>query len=92
MKDKKVKDKITHNLTEEQREALNKLWFIYGNHGKKTTLSNHRFIQNILTRGEDDRDFFLNANYSRYIAAGQDVVKLKITKECIDAVDKILKG
>ena len=43
-------------LTEVQRKALNKLWFLYGNHGKKSTHSNHRFIQNILQHGEDDRE------------------------------------
>ncbi len=45
-------------LTEEQRYKLENLWFIYGNNGKRHTLSNHKFIQNILKNGEDARNFY----------------------------------
>jgi len=45
-------------LTEAQRKKLENLWFKWGNHGPKSTHSNHRFIQCILERGEDARVFF----------------------------------
>lgn len=48
----------TIELTEEQRYNLEKLWFIYGNHGKKHTHRSHRFIQCFLEQGEDTRGFF----------------------------------
>jgi hypothetical protein len=79
-------------INEEQLKALNKLWFIYGNHGKKQSHSNHRFIQNIIQHNEDDRDFYLAADYSRYEKAGVDINTLKLTQECIDEVDKILNN
>lgn len=45
-------------LTEVQRSRLENLWFIYGNHGSKTTPDNHGFIQGLLERGSDERDFY----------------------------------
>ena len=44
-------------VTDGQRRALERLWFIYGNHGPKTTPGNHQFIQGFLERGQDERDF-----------------------------------
>jgi hypothetical protein len=37
---------------------LENLWFVYGNHGPKTTVENHGFIQGLLERGQDGRDFY----------------------------------
>jgi hypothetical protein len=78
-------------LTESQKIELNKLWFIYGNRGKKHTLGNHRFIQNLLTRGEDDREFYLKGikNMKKKGIYSDDKA---ITQECISAVDSILKS
>lgn len=44
-------------VTDGQRKALERLWFIYGNYGPKTTPGNHQFIQGFLERGQDERDF-----------------------------------
>ena len=44
-------------LTDPQRRALERLWFIYGNYGPRTTPGNHQFIQGFLERGQDERDF-----------------------------------
>lgn len=79
-------------LSEEQRKQLNKLWFIYGNNGKKHSHSNHRFIQNLLTNGEDDREFYLAgpANMREKGYSEDKIQKDALTQECIDAVDKIL--
>lgn len=45
-------------LNNEQRRELEKLWFVYGNGGRKSTHANHRFVQCLLEHGEDCRDFF----------------------------------
>lgn len=80
-------------LTEDQRAKLNKLWFIFGNHGKKHSHSNHRFIQNLLSRGEDDREFYLKGVENlraKGIFSEARIQKDAITQECIDAVDAVL--
>jgi len=46
------------DLTPEQRRAMEKLWFVYGNRGPKTTRIRHRFIQCFLEEGVDEREFF----------------------------------
>lgn len=80
-------------LTESQRKALEKLWFIYGNHGKKHSHSNHRFIQNLLSRGEDDREFYLQGSQNmREKGYSEEKISADaLTQECIDAVDKIIE-
>jgi hypothetical protein len=35
---------IPVELSQTQRERLENLWFVYGNHGPKTTMENHGFI------------------------------------------------
>lgn len=46
---------IKVEVTDEQRRRLERLWFIYGNHGPKTTPGNHSFIQGFLEHGQDLR-------------------------------------
>jgi hypothetical protein len=43
------------SLTAAQRERLERLWFVYGNHGPKTTPGNHQFIQGLIEHGLDLR-------------------------------------
>ena len=45
-------------LTDSQRTRLERLWFVYGNHGPKATMENHGFIQGFLERDADERDFY----------------------------------
>lgn len=49
---------ILIELSQVQRERLENLWFIYGNHGPKATMENHGFIQGFLERDADERDFY----------------------------------
>lgn len=70
---------IQVRLTLNQINLLKRLWFIYGNKGKKHSHCNHRFIQNFIECGEDTRDFYLSSD------------KNDLTQECINEVDKILK-
>ncbi len=45
-------------LTPSTRKELERLWFIYGNHGRKHSDAGHKFIQVLLESGQDERDFF----------------------------------
>lgn len=67
-------------LTTEQKDSLQKLWFIFGNGREKHTLGNHKFIQNLLVENEDYRKLYVN---------GPSVLE-KLTSECQLEVDKIL--
>jgi hypothetical protein len=77
-------------LTETQLLELNKLWFIFGNNGKKHTHANHRYIQNLIEHAEDTEEFYSNTDYSRHIKAGIDISKEILTDECVNEVKKIL--
>ena len=63
-------------LTDSQRERLERLWFVYGNYGPKTTPGNHSFIQGLLEHGKDMRPLRLPG--------------YKPTAECEAAVDAVL--
>ena len=67
-------------LTEAQRERLERLWFVYGNYGSKTTPGNHQFIQGLLEHGLDLRPL-----HTRRTAK-----KDKPTGECEAAVEAVL--
>ncbi len=69
---------IPVTLTHEQREKLERLWFIYGNHGPKMTKGNHSFIQGLLERGRDERPLKQQGWMP--------------TAECERAVDRVLSG
>ena len=45
------------NITPEQINQLNNVWFIYGNNGLKHTHGNHKFIQHVL-QGSDYRKLY----------------------------------
>jgi len=81
-------DNIT--LTEDQKKQLMKIWFVYGNNGKKHSHHNHRFIQNYIEHGEDTEEFYRNADMGRTIKAGIDVNTVKLSDECVAEVRKIL--
>src|ERR671913_268011 len=64
-------------LTGPQRERLERLWFIYGNHGPKTTPGNHQFIQCLLEHGLDLRPLQTKRTPKRDLP----------TAECVAAVE-----
>ncbi len=72
------------NISKEQRRALENLWFIYGNGGPKHSHGNHKFIQGILERGEDDRQFYRRPGNVK----GWDA----LTQECEQQVDALHLG
>ena len=63
-------------LTHTQRERLERLWFVYGNHGPKRTPGNHTFTQGFLEHGQD----------LRHLRGWRP------TAECERAVDAVLAG
>ena len=67
-------------LTNAQRERLESLWFVYGNHGPKTTPGNHQFIQGLLEHGLDLRPLQTKRTAKRDIP----------TAECVAAVEAVL--
>jgi len=74
-------------LTELQLNQLNKLWFVYGNSGKKSTMFNHKYIQGFIEVGEDRKIPYLEG-IERLKERGFE--KDSITQECIDEVEKIV--
>ncbi len=71
-------------ITPDQRRALERIWFTYGNGGPKHTHGNHRFIQTFLEHGEDSRKF--------YRRKGRVLDWKPVTLECESEVDAILGG
>ena len=69
-------------LTGPQRERLEHLWFVYGNHGPKTTPGNHQFIQCLLEHGIDLRPLQTKRTAKRDVP----------TAECVAAVEKVLSA
>lgn len=67
-------------LAGSQRERLEHLWFVFGNHGPKTTPGNHQFIQGLLEHGLDLRPLQTRRTPKRD----------RPTEECLAAVDSIL--
>ena len=67
-------------LTPEQRGRLERLWFIYGNYGPKTTPGNHSFIQGLLEQGLDLRPLITKRSRKSEVP----------TPECEAAVDEVL--
>lgn len=78
-------------LTEKQLEAFRKLWFVYGNHGKKCTPGNHSLVQGFYQYHEDRRDFYLEGKKNMAERFGQEYAdKNGITDECLNAVNEVL--
>lgn len=67
-------------LTPGERQRLERLWFIYGNYGPKTTPGNHSFIQCLLEQGLDLRPLITKRSRKSEIP----------TPECEAAVDEVL--
>jgi hypothetical protein len=67
-------------ITDAQRGRLEHLWFVYGNHGPKTTPGNHQFIQGLLEHGLDLRPLQTRRTAKRDVP----------TAECVAAVERVL--
>lgn len=80
-------------LTDKQREAFKKAWFIYGNDGKKCTPLNHKLIQGFYQYGEDRREAYTEAYQNMTERFGKEYAdKNALTQECLDVCNKILSN
>jgi len=73
-------------ISEDQKKALEALWDIYGNHGPKFTIGNHKFIQRMLFVDNAD----LNASADRYNEMMDNDPDKTITEACMTDVRKAL--
>ena len=81
------------NLTDKQRLAFNKIWFIYGNNGKKCTLFNHKLIQGFCEYSENRIEFYREGNKNLIFKYGEEYAeKNGVTEECIAACQEILNN
>ena len=76
----KLREAAPVTLTDAQRARLEDQWFVWGNHGPRTTPGNHTFIQSILEHGLDIRPLRTKRTPKSQIP----------TPECEAAVDRIL--
>ena len=78
-------------LNDEQKQALEKIWFIDGNGGRKSTMQNHKLIQGFIQYGEDRRDFYIQGNKNLEERFNKEYVnKHGLTDECLLVVNLIL--
>lgn len=89
-----MQDTYPVTLTPEQKSALRKLWWIYGNGGPKSTKGNHSFIQGLIEYNENRKTFYVNGiqNMRDNGVPESKIGSLAITQECIDEVEKILNN
>lgn len=52
---RRKREVIKLELSGEQLYELERLWYVYGNHGKRHTLGNHLFIQSLFEQENDIR-------------------------------------
>lgn len=80
-------------LTNEQQKAFEKLWFIYGNDGKKCTPLNHTLIQGFVEYNEDRREFCKDGYKNMIERYGKKEAKARAaTDECFEICALILDG
>ena len=77
-------------ITDDQRQELMRIWFVFGNNGKKHTHHNHRYIQNFIEHNEDTEHFYRNADRTNSNKAGIDWATVGLTNECVEAVHNVL--
>lgn len=81
------------NLTEKQVAAFYKLWWIYGNDGKKCTLFNHKLVQGFYEHRENRIEAYREGNKNMIERRGKEYAeKNGVTEECIKACEDILNN
>jgi len=73
-------------MTDDQRQALQTLWRIYGHEGPKWTIGNHKLIQRLIHVPEAG----LEASVERYSAMMDNDPDKAITAECVAELKKVL--
>lgn len=69
--------KVSLPKDSQRRKLIEDLWFVYGNNGKHHTLTNHKYIQQLLEWGKDHRDFYRPSK--QCLAAVQSIMTAEIS-------------
>ena len=78
-------------LTESQVDRFRKLWFVYGNDGKKCTLFNHKLVQGFYESRENRIEAYRQGNKNMVERWGKEYAeKNGVTEECISACLEVL--
>jgi len=78
-------------LTESQLKRFSKLWFVFGNNGKKCTLLNHKLVQGFYEYKENRIEAYIDGNKNMADKFGEEYAdKNGVTEECIKACQDIL--
>jgi hypothetical protein len=86
MAKRRIATRVT--LTDAQRERLERLWFVYGNYGPRTTPGNHQFIQGLLEHGLDLRPLHTRRTAKRERPTGECEAAVEAILASPDAVDE----
>lgn len=80
-------------LTESQKKRFEKIWFIYGNYGKKCTTLNHKLVQGFYQYGENRIEAYRQGYENMLERHGKEYADVHgVTQECIDACMEILNN
>jgi hypothetical protein len=80
-------------LTESQLKRFEKLWWIYGNDGKKCTLFNHKLVQGFYQYKENRIEAYRQGNKNMAERFGKAYAeKNGVTEECIEACLDVLNN
>lgn len=83
----------TINLTEKQKKEFERIWFIFGNGGKKCTLFNHKLVQGFYEYNENRIEAYRDGNKNITEQYGEEYAKNNgVTEECISACEEILNN
>ncbi|KKN55713.1 hypothetical protein LCGC14_0579220 [marine sediment metagenome] len=81
------------NLTNKQRNIFKRIWFIYGNGGRKHTPLNHKLIQGFLEHNEDRMEDYRNGYDNLLKRFNKKIAKEHgVTPECFEVCDLILSN
>ena len=91
----KVSDYIPKELqlTESQLKRFEKLWFVYGNSGSKSTLFNHKLVQGFLEYKENRIKVYVDGRKIMIKKYGkEEALKMAVTDECVSACVDVLNN
>lgn len=80
-------------LTEDQIKAFERVWFIYGNDGRKCTFLNHKLVQGFYEHKENRIQPYTEGYANMVDRHGKEYAdKHGITKECVEVCELILSN
>ena len=78
-------------LTQKQKYDFERIWFIYGNSGPKSTTMNHKLVQGFYQYNENRIEAYKQGMINLVERFGEDYAKKNgMTDECVAECEKIL--